>query len=137
MGDATAPDEDTPKVQSPASLLAQVTKGHGRMPREGLLRCWDDHEGGENNQESIGPRSPHGAGGTAPWCTQTLEGAAARHRTAGKPARHAAVKNVEKGMPGDEPTQVDRGEESSEGYGKPTSVSHLQHGDTANSGINP
>jgi len=77
VGDATAPDEDTPKVQSPTSLLAQVTKDHGRMPREGLLRSWDDHEGDENNQESIGPRLPHGASGTAP---RTLKPLGARQR---------------------------------------------------------
>lgn len=127
----------TPKVQPPASLLAQVAKDQGRMSRKGLSRRWEDHEGEQNNQESIGPRSPHGASGAAPWHTQSLGGAAARHSTTGKPARHAAVKNVEKGMPGDEPTQVYRGDEGSEGYGKPTSVSHLQQGDTAVSGISP
>ena len=107
------------------------------MSREGLSQLWEGHEGGKNNQESIGPRSPHGASDTASWLTQSLGDAATQHSTAGKPARHAAVKNVEKGMLGDEPTQVSREDEGSEGYGKPMSVSHLQHGDTAVSGITP
>lgn len=34
--------------------------------------------------------------------------------------------NVEEGMLGDEPTQVSGEDESSGGYGNPTSVSHLK-----------
>jgi len=90
------------------------------MSRERLsVRC-EFHEGDENNQESNDLTASSFAGRKVRnsfWVHSNPRGHDFSPCTTGQPARHIEKENAGEGMPGDEPTQVFREDESSEGMG--------------------
>jgi hypothetical protein len=73
-------------------------------------RLREDREGRPNNQESTGFLRTAFTGGRTARLPDTLtpSRAASRFRQPGSARATGAIRNVAEGLPGDEPTQVDR-----------------------------
>jgi hypothetical protein len=75
-------------------------------------RLREDREGDRNDQESTGSLRPALTGGRGGRLPETLTPSrtACRVRDRGFARGFVAARNVAEGLPGDEPTQVDRGD---------------------------